>query len=66
MFLHCKNIIIKVAGAHEYHYNSDFLLTVFLYFPAGQKLQTRTTHSFYSKLTVYDPFLVANVKSSVF
>ena len=51
---------------HEYHYNSDFLLTVFLYFPAGQKLQTRTTHSFHCILTVYDPFLVANVKVASF
>ena len=38
--------IIKVAGAHEYHYKPDFLLTVFLYLSAGQKLQTCTTQLF--------------------
>ena len=44
---------IKVAGAHEYHYKPDFLLTVFLYLSAGQKLQTFTTQLFYDILTVY-------------
>ena len=49
--------LFKVAGAHEYHYNFDFLLTVFFYLSAGQKLQTRTAHSFYNKLTVCEVFL---------
>ena len=39
--------LFKVAGAHEYHYKPDFLLTVFLYLSAGQKLQTCTTQLFY-------------------
>ena len=47
----------KVAGAHEYHYKPDFLLTVFLYLSAGQKLQTCTTQLFYDILTVYERFL---------
>ena len=50
---HC----VKVAGAHEYHYKPDFLLTVFLYLSAGQKLQTCTTQLFYDILTVYERFL---------
>ena len=46
-----------MAGAHEYHYKPDFLLTVFLYLSAGQKLQTCTTQLFYDILTVYERFL---------
>ena len=42
-------IIIKVAGAHEYHY---FLLTVFFTFCTVQKKKTYTTHLYYCILTV--------------